>query len=390
MATFVTGSPGKVVYTRNLQFISPLMALYALAVPISAATLTIENRTISPGQSDIAAVSFSSDGQAVSALQFDLECDPGLTILLFPGAQSDASGKTLYSTHLPGGSVRILVIGTNQANIGDGQVLRPLVRIDAGVAPGSAGIRIANPMATAPDGAPVPLAPVSAVVTIQPGATVASPPPVGIFNAASLLPGPVSPGQIITILGGTDLARTSSVSINFVPAPILYAGAGQVNAVAPMNLEPGKTAIVRIATIGPVREVPMAVTPAAPAIFTAGAAGFGPGAILNEDSTLNSFSNAATPGSVISLYGTGFGLLSLPTADGEIATGPLPTALPVSATIGGVRAEVFYAGAAPGLIAGAVQINVRIPEGLPPDSAAPVSLSAGPYTSPAGVTVSIR
>jgi uncharacterized protein (TIGR03437 family) len=64
--------------------------------------------------------------------------------------------------------------------------------------------------------------------------------------------------------------------------------------------------------------------------------------------------------------------------------------LPVSATIGGVRAEVLYAGAAPGLIAGVVQINVLIPAGVPPNSAAPVSLSAGPYTTPAGVTVSIR
>ena len=385
-----TGSPGQAIYIRNLRRISWLVVLSVSAVPISAATLAIQNQTIGPGQSEIAAVSFFSEGQAISALQFDLECDAALTVLLFSGAQSDASGKTLHATYLPGGSVRILVIGINRANIADGQVLRPLIRVDAQSSPGSAGIRILNPMATTADGAAVDLAPVSAVVTIQPGTIVTSAPPVGIFNSASFLPGPVSPGEIVTILGGPDLTRTSSVSFNDLSAPILYAGAGQVNAVAPMNLEPGKTVIVRIATTQPVREIPIAVAPAEPALFTVGSAGFGPGAILNEDYTLNSSASAAASGSVISLYGTGFGLLSAPTADGEIATGPVPTALPVSATIGGVRAEVFYAGAAPGLIAGAVQINVRIPAGLPPNSAAPVSLSAGPYTTPAGVTVSVR
>jgi uncharacterized protein (TIGR03437 family) len=374
----------------NLWRISSTVVLCALAIPISAATLTIQNQTIGPGQSDIAAVSFSSEGQTVTSLQFDLEYDPGLTIRLFPGAQSEASGKTLYSTFLPGGSLRIIVVGINHANIGDGQVLRPLVRVDAQASPGSAGIRIINPLATASDGVPVELVPVSAVVTIQSGATVTSPPPVGVFNAASLLPGPVSPGEIVTVLGGPELTWTSSVLFNGLPAPILYAGPGQVNAIAPMNLQPGSTATVRIMTTLPLDEIPMAVVPASPAIFTSGSAGHGPGAILNEDYTPNSFSNVAAAGSIVSLYGTGFGLLSQSTADGQVATGAVPTALPVSATIGGVPAEVSYAGAAPGLIAGVVQINVRIPEGLPPNPAAPISLSAGPYTTAVGVTVSIR
>lgn len=383
-------TPGDANSIRKPGWIRPLVALCALAIPGSSATLTIENRTIGAGQSDIAAVSLSSAGQAISALQFDLECDPGLTIRLFPGDQSDASGKALYTTYFSGGSLRVVVAGINQANIRDGLVLRPLVRVDAQATPRSAGIRIVNPLATTPDGAAVELEPASAIITIPSGATAPSVPPLGIFNAASMLPGPVSPGEIVTILGGPDLTWTSSVFFNDLPAPILYTGAGQANVAVPMGLEPGRTVAVRITTSLPLDEIPVAAAPAAPAIFTQGSTGFGPGAILNEDYTLNSVSNAAAVGSVISLYGTGFGLLSSSTADGRVVTGPIPTALPVSATIGGVRAEVLYAGAAPGLIAGAVQINVRIPEVLAPDSSAPVSLSAGPYTTPAGVTVSIR
>ena len=389
MSSSLRGSPSGAIYIRKLRRTSSLAALFALAIAGNSATLTIQNQTIGPGQSDIAAVSLSSAGQAVSALQFDLECDPGLTVLLFPGAQSEASGKALYATFLPGGSLRVVVVGINQANIGDGQVLRPLVRVDAQATQGSAGIRITNPSATAPNGAPVELSPTSAIVTIQSGATSTSSPPVGVFNAASLLPGPVSPGEIVTIIGGPDLTWTSSVLFNGLPAPILYAGAGQANAVAPMGLEAGGPVTVRVTTTES-QEIAAAAAPAAPAIFTVGSAGFGPGAILNADYTLNSSSNAAAAGSVISLYATGFGLLSAPTADGQVVPGPVSTALPVSATIGGVRAEVLYAGAAPGLIAGVVQINVLIPAGVPPNSAAPVSLSAGPYTTPAGVTVSIR
>jgi uncharacterized protein (TIGR03437 family) len=42
----------------------------------------------------------------------------------------------------------------------------------------------------------------------------------------------------------------------------------------------------------------------------------------------------------------------------------LPVAGTVSAEIGGVAAEVVFAGAAPGQIGGVYQVNVRVPSGL--------------------------
>ena len=62
----------------------------------------------------------------------------------------------------------------------------------------------------------------------------------------------------------------------------------------------------------------------------------------------------------------------------------------VSAIIGDIPAEVVYAGAAPGLVAGVTQINVRVPVGLPSNAFTPITLRIGSVATPPGTTVSIR
>ena len=115
----------------------------------------------------------------------------------------------------------------------------------------------------------------------------------------------------------------------------------------------------------------------------------GQGAILNQDYTTNSASNPATRGSIIVLYGTGFGILDSQPVDGKIVDRAIKTQLGVTASIAGIPAEVTYAGAAPGLVAGVVQVNIRIPEGLTPNLTAPVALTVGQTVTPV-VTVAIR
>jgi uncharacterized protein (TIGR03437 family) len=115
----------------------------------------------------------------------------------------------------------------------------------------------------------------------------------------------------------------------------------------------------------------------------------GQGAILNQNFTANSPANPAARGSVVVLYGTGFGLLDPQPADGAIADQTAVTRFAVTASLAGVPAEVTYAGAAPGLIAGVVQINVRIPEGIAPNLAAPITLTVGQAVTPT-VTIAIR
>jgi uncharacterized protein (TIGR03437 family) len=83
---------------------------------------------------------------------------------------------------------------------------------------------------------------------------------------------------------------------------------------------------------------------------------------LNEDGPVNSTSNPAAKGSIVVLYGTGEGQTSPTGVDGRLALNVFPKpVLPVSVRIGGRVAEVLYFGAAPGLVAGVSQANVRIP-----------------------------
>ena len=69
---------------------------------------------------------------------------------------------------------------------------------------------------------------------------------------------------------------------------------------------------------------------------------------------------------------------------------PLPKpVLPVKVLLAGREAIVDYAGAAPGLTAGLLQVNVRIPADAPV-GAVPVSLVIGTKSSPANVTIWVQ
>jgi len=108
-----------------------------------------------------------------------------------------------------------------------------------------------------------------------------------------------------------------------------------------------------------------------PGIFSLDASGQGQGAILNEDGTLNSPSNPARRGSVISVFGTGGGESAPGIVDGQLIGSVQPvTSLPVSAyfDIGlgddgppAKQGDVLYAGGSTGSFAVLLQVNVRVP-----------------------------
>lgn len=95
------------------------------------------------------------------------------------------------------------------------------------------------------------------------------------------------------------------------------------------------------------------------------------------------------------LYATGEGQTNPPGRDGSLAEYatlaefPRPV-LPVRVLIGGQPAEILYAGAAPGFVAGLMQINLRVPEGSPFGEAVGVVLRVGGASSRAGVTLAVR
>jgi uncharacterized protein (TIGR03437 family) len=90
-------------------------------------------------------------------------------------------------------------------------------------------------------------------------------------------------------------------------------------------------------------------------------------------------------------FATGAGQTDPPGADGQIAGDTLPKPLlPVTVQIGGLDAKVLYAGAAPGLVAGVLQVNCIVPSDSPSGYAVPIMLTVGNISSPAGVTLAIK
>lgn len=71
-------------------------------------------------------------------------------------------------------------------------------------------------------------------------------------------------------------------------------------------------------------------------------------------------------------------------------SGPSQLALPVSVTMGGVPAEVIYAGAAPGQVSGMLLVKARVPLNVAPAVDVPVQLQVGDAVSPPGVTMAVR
>lgn len=244
---------------------------------------------------------------------------------------------------------------------------------------------------------------------------IATPVPSTVSSAASFLATGVSPGMIATVKG-TDLGPVNAVQSNptaqgtipttlggvqvlfdNIPAPILYASATQINVVVPFEISGRFSTRMRVVNQD-VRsnEIELAVKDAIPALFTANATGSGAGAILNQNGSVNAPNNPEARGSVVVMYATGFGLLSPAPGTGQVvqATSNLPVPLgQVRVRIGGVDAPVLYAGAAPGFVAGAIQLNVRVPNfgsDVPLPANLPVQLQVGDQTSQATVTVSVR
>jgi uncharacterized protein (TIGR03437 family) len=229
-----------------------------------------------------------------------------------------------------------------------------------------------------------------------------------VVNSASYLSGAVAPGELVTIFGANlgpasgvqgaldgDLVATNvestEILVGGVAAPILYASSSQINIAIPFGVT-GSTAEVQVLYQGqPTASATVPVQPASPAVFSSDGSGGGQGAILNQDGSVNSMSNPAPRGSVVSLFATGAGITSPASVDGLLAVAPYPAPmLPVAVTIDGYPAEIRYAGAAPGLISGVLQINAVVPAQAEEEYYDQVVVTVGNYTSPAAITITVQ
>jgi uncharacterized protein (TIGR03437 family) len=238
--------------------------------------------------------------------------------------------------------------------------------------------------------------------------TVPTPVVSAVKNAASYTTGGVSPGENVWI-SGTGLGPATLVSgapVNNVfptvvaatrvlfdgtAAPIIYASATQTSVMVPYGVA-GRTTTNIVVEYSGVQSTTLNynVVAAAPGLYTLNSQGTGPGAILNQDGvTVNGLSTPEKRGNVIAIYMTGEGQTNPGGVDGVVIA-PVLSALkhpilPVTVTVGGVDATVQYAGSAPSLISGVMQVNVTIPL-TAPTGTQPVVVTVGTAKSQSGAS----
>jgi len=227
-----------------------------------------------------------------------------------------------------------------------------------------------------------------------------------VGNSASGQTGLIAPGELVSLFGSgmgpaagvvgtptsniypTTLAGTT-VYFNGAAAPVLYASATQVNVIAPFEMNTNSAAQVVVNYQGQISQTRTAATSAAaPGVFTLNGSGSGAVLAVNlADSSVNDANHPALAGSSVLLYLTGAGQTNPPGTNGHVAAVPLPQpTFPVTATIGGKAVTPSYAGAAPGIVEGVLQINLQIPSGLTA-GAVPIQLAVGGVNTQSGTTI---
>lgn len=236
------------------------------------------------------------------------------------------------------------------------------------------------------------------------------PVPTTVVNAASGIPGALAPGEIISIYGtylgpakgvglivsgGKVQTTLAGIQVLFdgLAAPLLYVSSGQINAVVPFELNGRFQTRMQVSNNGTVSStLDLAVTPAAPGLFTLTQNGMGQGAILNSTGNVNGTNSPAAKGSIIVLYATGGGETTPIGVTGAVTpidgTG-LKQISGVTVMVGGQAATVLYAGSAPGFVEGALQINVQLPANVLTGQL-PVLMMVNGGSSQPGVTVAVQ
>ena len=224
-----------------------------------------------------------------------------------------------------------------------------------------------------------------------------------LVQGAYYLPVPVTPGALMTIYGNhlgpaaltnfgldnngrvpTSLAGVS-VTVDNRPAPMLFTYDKQINFIVPWATRTdGAVVPVCVTYDGSTTCLQAGTGPAAPGAFPCGSVS----CALNQDYSVNWPTTAtgfgpAAPGSIVSIFMTGYGTVDGALVDGGVTGGlqylkgsltattePPPTDgcglfACATATAAAKVVEVQFAGAAPSLVAGVNQVNLKIPADMP-------------------------
>jgi uncharacterized protein (TIGR03437 family) len=202
------------------------------------------------------------------------------------------------------------------------------------------------------------------------------------FNSASNAEGTIAPGMLATLLGEAfgpsepasapagaawpRLLGGVDVYVDGESAPLLYVSARQINLQIPGSVAGRREARIEIYHNGTRRaQAAAAVAEAAPGVFPQ---------IIHEDGSVNGAQNPVSRGSIVTLFATGAGNLAP-----EL----------VEARIGGMPAQIVWAGPAPG-IPGLLQVNLRLPSGFFPPGGYAIAFRIGATGAPAGLLVYLQ
>lgn len=235
-----------------------------------------------------------------------------------------------------------------------------------------------------------------------------------VVNAASYASDSVAPGQMVTIFGtglgpdtlttfaapaaGATIASTlagTRVLVDNTAAPIIYTSKEQVAAMIPYAaaLRPNVSIQVEYNAVLSTAKS-MLVRPSAPGVFTASGSGTGQIVAFNFDPstqayTPNTESTPAKRDDILIFYATGEGITSPPSLDGQIVSAVAQQSAPVTVEIADTTATILYAGGVPGMVAGLLQVNARVPE-MAANKTARLVLTINGISSQAGATVAVK
>lgn len=231
----------------------------------------------------------------------------------------------------------------------------------------------------------------------------------GVVNGASFRPanatgGGVSAGAIVSIFGSNLATATvvqgslplptslggTTVRFGGTAAPMFFVSAGQINAQVPWNVATGTAQLTVTTAAGTSPAVNVTIQDSSPGLFSQTSDGRGPGAVLNyvperQAYAGNTPASTINPTGIVTIYGTGFGRVSNPPADGTPATAATSTLVTPTVMIGGRQATVQYSGLAPGYV-GLYQINAVIPTGTPEGCYLPITVT---FAGTVGNTVTV-
>ncbi len=178
------------------------------------------------------------------------------------------------------------------------------------------------------------------------------------FGPSATQSGTVKNGSVANSIGGTQ------VTFDGVAAPLLTLQDQSVALVIPFEVQSSST-MVQVLHNGDLVSNPVSllVNTNSPDILL----------VVNSDGTVNSAQHPAPVGSTIAMFVTGLGAENPPVPDGSVATAASatpPVLVGPHVMIGSVPVQVSYVGAAVGLVAGIVQVNLPVPNVTGPDGRA--------------------